>query len=398
MSLLNFSNPTSRRGGKKKALKQFFGIGILAGLVALGTTFAASINLNSGTPVEFGQGIVVTTACDDNGIVITPQATFFNNGDDSEFLFTMLTLTDISTNCDGKAFTIKAYKNGQSSSLNLYETNSIIYDEINVNYFAGSFSFGDGGLESGDIEDIATGFAMTIGAGTQPSVALASAQDVDRITIESRDIAGTGSLVGLWKFEDQTNLGLDASGNIDSLEVVGTPLQTSGRIGSAVYFADYSWLSKSGEIPGLPSGNSSYTFAAWINPDSDVPSTGGIVSYGLSSDNRSNSLRLNTIYGIWHYWYNNDFEFTSVDLLRENWHHVASTYDSSTGIRTLYLDGNAKVTQNASILPDFYAGNLEIGKTTADVPFKGKIDEVAIYNYALDSDEIIRVKDGFYLD
>jgi hypothetical protein len=41
---------------------------------------------------------------------------------------------------------------------------------------------------------------------------------------------------------------------------------------------------------------------------------------------------------------------------------------------------------------------LEIGKTTADVPFKGKIDEVAIYNYALDSDEIIRVKDGFYLD
>ena len=398
MSLLNFSNPTPRRGGKQKALKQFFGIGILAGLVALGTTFAASINLNSGTPVEFGQGIVVTTACDENGIVITPQATFFNNGDDSEFLFTMLTLTDISTNCNGKAFTIKAYMNGQSSALNLYETNSIIYDEINVNYFAGSFSFGDGGLESGDIEDIATGFAMTIGAGTLPSVALASAQDVDRITIESRDIAGTGSLVGLWKFEDGANLGLDASGNIDPLEVVGTPSQTSGRIGSAVYFADYSWLSKSGEIPGLPSGNSSYTFAAWINPDSDVPSTGGIVSYGLSSDNRSNSLRLNTIYGIWHYWYNNDFQFTSVALLTENWRHVASTYDSSTGIRTLYLDGNAMVTQNAAILPDFYAGYLQIGKTTADVPFKGKIDEVAIYNYALDSDEIIRVKNGFYLD
>jgi hypothetical protein len=398
MSLLNFSNPTPRGSGKKKAIKQFFGIGILAGLVALGTTFAASINLNSGTSVEFGQGVVVTTACDDNGIVITPQATFFNNGDDSEFLFTMLTLTDISTNCNGKAFTIKAYKNGQSSALDLYETNSIIYDEINVNYFAGSFSFGDGGLESGDIEDIATGFAMTIGAGTQPSVALASAQDVDRITIESRDIAGTGSLVGLWKFENGSNLGLDASGNIDPLEVVGIPSQTSGRIGSAVYFADYSWLSKAGEIPGLPSGNSSYTFAAWINPDSDVPSTGGIVSYGLSSDNRSNSLRLNTIYGIWHYWYNNDFHFTSVALLTENWRHVASTYNSSTGVRTLYLDGIQMTTQTAEILPDFYAGNLEIGKTTADVPFKGKIDEVAIYNYALDSDEIIRVKDGFYLD
>ena len=45
-----------------------------------------------------------------------------------------------------------------------------------------------------DIQDIDTGFYMTIGAGIQPSVALASAQDVDRITIESRDTGETERL------------------------------------------------------------------------------------------------------------------------------------------------------------------------------------------------------------
>jgi hypothetical protein len=39
------------------------GIGAIAGVVALSSTLAASINLNDGAPVEFGQGIAQTTAC-----------------------------------------------------------------------------------------------------------------------------------------------------------------------------------------------------------------------------------------------------------------------------------------------------------------------------------------------
>jgi hypothetical protein len=39
-----------------------------------------------------------------------------------------------------------------------------------------------------------------------------------------------------------------------------------------------------------------------------------------------------------------------------------------------------------------------IGKTNSDVSFKGKIDEVAIYNHALDSQEIVYIKGGNYLN
>ena len=41
----------------KKSLTNLIGIGVLAGIVALGSTLAASINLNNGGPVEFGQGV-----------------------------------------------------------------------------------------------------------------------------------------------------------------------------------------------------------------------------------------------------------------------------------------------------------------------------------------------------
>jgi hypothetical protein len=122
----------------------------MVGSVTVGTTLASNISLNAGAPVEFGQGVMATTACDENGIMITPQATFVNNGDDSDFLFTMLTVTDVSSDCDGKTFTIKAYKNGQNTALALYQTNGTPYYEINVNSIGGSFSFGEGGLESGD--------------------------------------------------------------------------------------------------------------------------------------------------------------------------------------------------------------------------------------------------------
>ena len=405
MPILDFSDSASprRRSQRGNLLSRLLGVGALIGVIVLGSTFAASINLNSGTAVEFGQGVVATTACDDDGITLTPQATFINNGDDSDFLFTMLTVTDVSSNCDGKSFTIKAYKNGQNSALALYETNGTTYYEININDVAGIFSFGDGGLESGDIQDIDTGFYMTIGAGIQPSVALASAQDVDRITIESRDTGETdsviepNSLVALYKFENAGDLGLDTAGNINISGVQGAPSQTEGQIGSAIYFDGNSYLNQNGEILGLPSGNSSYTFSAWINADEGAPGTGGIVSYGLSETSKCNCLRLNGLDGIWHYWYDNDFWFSSGPLLVGSWHHIASTYDAATGFSKLYLDGLLQYQEDRSDqLPNFYGGNLFIGRTNADVAFKGKIDEIAIYNYALDSQEIVSVRGGNY--
>ena len=62
MSLLDFNELSTKRSGSRKPLKLVLGIGALVGVIALGSTLAANINLNSGAPVEFGQGVTQTTS------------------------------------------------------------------------------------------------------------------------------------------------------------------------------------------------------------------------------------------------------------------------------------------------------------------------------------------------
>ena len=78
MDILNLGgvNEPSERPSKKK-LKVIIGIGLLAGVMGMGSTLAASITLNGGTAVEFGQGVQLVTACDD-AITVTPTSTFVN--------------------------------------------------------------------------------------------------------------------------------------------------------------------------------------------------------------------------------------------------------------------------------------------------------------------------------
>jgi hypothetical protein len=77
MSILNFDGPSGRNFGKP--FRVILGIGALAAVVAVASTLAANININSG-PVEFGQGVAQTTACDDS-ITVTPRTQFLNSND-----------------------------------------------------------------------------------------------------------------------------------------------------------------------------------------------------------------------------------------------------------------------------------------------------------------------------
>jgi len=183
VSLLNFEPSKPNRSGSRKPFKLVLGIGALVATIALGSTLAASINLNAGAPVEFGQGVAQTTACDDE-VTITPYATFVNDYESADFLFTSFSVTGIDAACNGKTFTIKAYSNSGNSPLDLYTPYfQAPFSEVQVLDTAGSFSLVSAGLDSDDIEDISTGFKVTM-TGTP---ALASAQGVDRITIESKD-------------------------------------------------------------------------------------------------------------------------------------------------------------------------------------------------------------------
>ena len=179
MSLLDFNESSPKRSGSRKPFKLILGIGALIGTITLGSTLAASINLNDSGPVEFGQGVTQTTACDSD-VVVTPTSSFVNADGGGDFKFSSITLSDLdgtdqaesSEGCAGKTFTIKAYDAYGAQLQPIYE--------ISVNS-AGIFSSPDGdvdGTEEGNTES-----SVTLSFDGE----LISAESVYRITIESED-------------------------------------------------------------------------------------------------------------------------------------------------------------------------------------------------------------------
>jgi hypothetical protein len=194
MPLIQFSSPHPKLSTAPKQIKVAIGIFALVGAATIGTTLASNISLNGGGNVEFGQGVAQTTACDSN-VILTPTSTFVNSEGGGDFLFTSVTVSDISESCFGKIFTIKAYKNGENAPLDLYRTgfnggSYTSYSEIQINNFGGNFTLENAGLLSDDITSTdSDNFTVSfVTEGPPPSEALASALDVDRITIESADI------------------------------------------------------------------------------------------------------------------------------------------------------------------------------------------------------------------
>ena len=149
---------------------------ILSGAYVMQTTLAANISLNSGTAVEFGQGISQTVSCSGaTNLSVTPNANFTNASGGGAFYFSSITISNIPTTCYGKDFTIKAFGNTGNSPLALFNTTStdaVVYNN------SGSFEVGTGG----------TGLTVTSGSGsftTTFSSPVALSSSVFKITIES---------------------------------------------------------------------------------------------------------------------------------------------------------------------------------------------------------------------
>ena len=169
--MLNFAS-TQR---SKRPLHYLFALSTTAVVIGLSSTLATNININTG-PIEFGQGLVQTTSCDPE-VTLTPISTFVN-GTPGEFEFTSITLSGLDSTssvegslhgCQGKSFTIKAYK--ENGDLNLYE--------YVITVGLDSFLSSNGSITSLNPGSENSSVTLTF---TAPRIA---ASDVYRITIET---------------------------------------------------------------------------------------------------------------------------------------------------------------------------------------------------------------------
>jgi hypothetical protein len=111
---------------KKNNLKAAAGLSAIAAIAVFGTTLAANISLGTGSAIEFGQGVQVTSACD-NLITLTPKAVFVN-GSTPSFVLSTIAFTGVdasaTTTCRGKTLSLNAYGDSSSTPIQLATVSS----------------------------------------------------------------------------------------------------------------------------------------------------------------------------------------------------------------------------------------------------------------------------------
>ena len=182
---MNLNTPKKSVTRNFKPVQLILGVGVLAAAIGLGSTLAASINLNTGAPIEFGQGVAQTTSCDGE-VTLTPISTFVNAEGAGGFKFSAITLSgldttdqsDSSEGCAGKSFTIKTYNES-----------GVLLDEVY------SISVGSGAFDgsAGVISNENFGEDGSVTLTFDPTTAIA-ATDVYRITIESGVATGVSPI------------------------------------------------------------------------------------------------------------------------------------------------------------------------------------------------------------
>jgi hypothetical protein len=160
----------------KSPLAKLLSLAAMVGLVLLGTTFAANINLGGSQSIEFGQGVVQTTACSGSTqLGVLPQAKFVNSAGTGAWYFKSITVSNIPVGCQGSDFQISAYGSSSATPLALFDTsgtNVVVYHSSN------GFVVG-GGMSGYTVSSGSDSFTVTF---TNP---VATADSVYKITMQS---------------------------------------------------------------------------------------------------------------------------------------------------------------------------------------------------------------------
>ena len=125
----------------RKSAKVLTGL-LLIVTALLGNTFAANINISTGGNQEFGQGILITTACD-KSITLVPISTYIQDNSKGEHRLTSVKISGLDTTeklgesdegCRGKSFKVSAYS----------ETSTLLIAQFTMSVNP------DGTIQSGD--------------------------------------------------------------------------------------------------------------------------------------------------------------------------------------------------------------------------------------------------------
>ena len=238
-----------------------------------------------------------------------------------------------------------------------------------------------------DLYDNNTGFGTTVRsyAADTDSNGIADYLQLDSNNDGTKDIVN-----GLYNSLDGNNDGIidgaadvDKDGILDTFDtntlVIGSPRDLNRKL-----FLDFDGRNDYAENTAILGGLANATLMAWIDLNSTFSATGVVVGQDKFQIRVSSSKTLQAIV-------NGTTVTFATALNTTQWYHVAATYGG--GNLNLYLNGKLVATQAiaGSIAAD--ATKLTLGKNplSATNYFKGKIDEVRVFNTALTALQVQRM-------
>ena len=229
---------------------------------------------------------------------------------------------------------------------------------------------------------------------------------LDNVVIFDRGLSGdeigqlfdgeevTDGLVLSWGFaEEEGFVCADSSGNGNEGSLVGYPAGevsnwVEGKIGGALSLPQ---AQEHLEITGLPDVTST-TWAAWVRLDADS-SYGAAISAAFDGAGAGHSLGFHTGGTVRHprvLWNhaNGHISIIAPDPVElGEWNHLAVTYNADSEDITLYVNGQAKGNGKVGTTP-FSVVHLGQRASSKNAPLNGALDDLRIFNRALNADEI----------
>ncbi len=209
--------------------------------------------------------------------------------------------------------------------------------------------------------------------------------------------------VGYWKMNENGGLyAYDSSASGNTGNLTNGPIWITSKFGSGLQFDGTNDYVNIGNSECLNTINA-LTISAWVNSQNTQSCTGG--TYILRIENGNPTVSGGS-YGLWWHSCNtlyfflrepDDSGYVTQDvhptISRNDWHYIAATFDGSTQIASVYVDGVMKASSNVGISSIYTSltTNFIFGYGSAGYYFNGTIDDVAIWNRSLSPSEISKL-------
>ena len=217
------------------------------------------------------------------------------------------------------------------------------------------------------------------------------------------------SLIGYWKLDEGQGSTLkDASGNSNVGTMKGNADWISSGLPSNIDFDNHAAISLDGTsgnyaslgVTGYTDGSQSHSVSLWVYATAYsgtidfasfvTSSPGTVYAVGTRADLTGTSGQVFAVWGAAAL----KLATTTVPSTSA-WHHVAYTYDGTSHVNQIYVDGTAGTSVTSTLsgtVANAYLGTRE-GTTER---FSGKIDDVRVYTVALTAAQVTNLYNGGY--